>query len=162
MKSILLIGNCGSGKTWVMKKLIEKFSANTLGKIKTILFHKNGTGEIHILGKYDGTVFEGSDKLSMAVMKDLPDFKKYKQLMGGWTICEGDRFTNQTFITQMKPIIIHIVDDGSKGRAKRQSNQTERQIKSIATRVSNISRSAKHQVLNSTEALKVIAEYLQP
>ncbi len=72
MKCILLIGACGSGKTWVMKELIRLLKLNTPGRVGMYLFHRNE--KVVVLGKYDGSTFEGSDKLSMAVMRDLPTF----------------------------------------------------------------------------------------
>lgn len=151
MRTYLIVGAAGSGKTWVMRQLIEKLKLNVTGRVGMFLFHRND--KYCVLGKYDGTTFEGSDKLSMAVMRDLPKFLK---VMKGFTIfCEGDRFTNSTFIGQAKPLICKIVNDGAEGRKKRKSNQTERQIKSISTRVKNVT-GEKWQTLDSQEALKIM------
>lgn len=159
MKTILLIGATGTGKTWVMKQIIEKLKLLTLGRIGMFLFHRNE--KVVVLGKYDGTTFEGSDKLSMAVMRDLSKFEAYigKQ----WVICEGDRFTNKTFVEGIKPIIVVINNDGSQGRKKRKSNQTPRQIQSIQTRVSNFVEKYKpaHIVDDSEQALKVILKLIK-
>lgn len=147
MKVYLIIGDCGSGKTWVLKQLIEKLKLNTLGKIGMFYFHRND--KIVCLGKYDGNTFEGSDKLSMAVMRDIEDFKKY--VKNKVVICEGDRFMNNTFVSGMAPniSILHITDDGKVGRKKRKSSQTERQLKTIHTRVTNIAKGAKHVFADS-------------
>lgn len=158
MNTILIMGQCGSGKTWVMKQLIKKLNIDSLGKAGMVLYHRNE--KVAILGKYDGTTFEGSDRLSMAVMKDIP--LAIKTLTGKvkWVIAEGDRFTNNNFIPHAK-YIIHIKDDGSKGRAIRGSSQTERQLKSIATRVSNLSTIATHSVPNSSKALTTILSIIK-
>jgi len=150
--NILLIGACGSGKTWVMKSLIKEHKLNTPAKVGMIKFRTNKT--ISVLGVYDGTVFEGSDKLSMAVMRDCQmweDVRKEHKMIG---VCEGDRFTNKTFIDTCKPYIIRITDDGQEGREKRQSSQSERHIKAIQTRVNNITPDI--EVANSKEALEGI------
>lgn len=152
MKVILLVGACGSGKTWVMSKLIKTLKLDQLGAIGMFCYHRND--QVAVLGKYDGSTFQGSDRLSMAVMRDLPKFKKECKM--AYVICEGDRFTNSTFIDGLKPYIIRIVDDGKKGRAKRKSKQTERQIKSINTRVSKITPNT--EVLNSEVAYKIIMQ----
>lgn len=131
-----------------MKEFIKIKRLEQRGKVGTILFHRNE--KIAVLGKYNGTVFDGGDQLSMAVMKDLDGLLKLPYSI----VAEGDRFTNKTFIEKADPIIIKIMDDGSKGRAKRGSNQTERQIKSIATRVRNID--ADYEVPNSSAALKLL------
>ncbi len=157
MKVILLVGEAGTGKTWVMKKLIELFELEHLGKVGMILFHRDETKDVFVLGKYDGSTFEGSDKLSMAVMRDLPEFVKYATV-ARFVICEGDRFMNSTFIEGAKPYIIKIVGDGAEGRKKRGSNQTERQLKTIATRVKNVREHAL--VEKSSTALKMIKEII--
>lgn len=151
MKTFLIVGAAGSGKTWVMKQLIEKLKLTVTGRVGMFLFHRND--KYCVLGKYDDTTFEGSDKLSMAVMRDLPKFQK---VMKGYTVfCEGDRFTNSTFIQGVRPLILKIANDGAEGRKKRESNQTERQIKSIATRVSNV-KGEKWQAMDSKEALRIL------
>lgn len=90
-----------------------------------------------LLGKYDGTVFEGSDRLSMSIMADnakiKPVFAEARIV-----VAEGDRFTNSTFIRNFEPHIVKIEGDGAIGRLKRGSSQTERHIKSITTRVTNM------------------------
>ena len=99
-------------------------------------------------GIHDGSMFQGSDKLSMAVTKDLDKFTQWSK--GRIVIYEGDRFTNAKILSQ-SPYVIKIAGDGSKGRSLRGSEQSERHLKSIATRVANI----KEDVLveDSAEAL---------
>lgn len=160
MRVILLIGACGSGKTWVMEQIIKAYNLNITGKVGMYYFHRNEKNLL-VLGKYDGSTFQGSDRLSMAVMRDLPAFKKYAK--DKVIVCEGDRFTNDTFIKGMSPhlTIIHVLDDGAKGRKKRKSKQTERHIKSIQTRVNNVGRGAKHQCLNSDIALQIVKDEIK-
>ena len=131
--NILLVGACGVGKTWVMNQVLKE---NTLwpGKIGKFKFHYNDS--IVVLGVYDGSTFQGSDRLSMSVLTDLDKFLAWSR--NKTIICEGDRFTNSTFINKAHPFIIKIKGDGEAGRKIRGSKQTERHIKSIATRVSNI------------------------
>ena len=131
--NILIIGNCGVGKTYVMQSLIKKFKCDQTKK--TDLLHYNTNGWLNITGKYGGGEFQGSDKLSMSVMLSL---KEYLNKVKGVSIYEGDRFTNSNFIKQAKPYIIKINGNGSKGRLIRGSTQTTRQIKSIETRVNNV------------------------
>ena len=156
MNTYLLVGNCGSGKTWVMKRLIEALHLTTNAKVGLIRFKTDGKN--CVLGKYDGTTFEGSDKLSMSVAKDfelLQRVAKQKQLT---LIAEGDRFMNKRFIETCKPYIIKILDNGTTGRQKRGTTQSERQLKAIATRVKNIQEDAT--VKNSTEALNKLLELI--
>mgnify|MGYP003674441977 CR=1 FL=1 len=136
--NILIIGNCGVGKTWVMKNLIKQHNVNKLGKIGKFKFHYND--KLMVIGKYDNSTFEGSDKLSMAVMSDISFFRDWSVAKDGFTIAEGDRFMNKRYIDNMQPIIIQIKGSGEEGRILRGSKQTERHLKAINTRVSNIAK----------------------
>ena len=155
-KTILLIGQCGTGKTWVMKQLIgtfDKIERCRIGLIKFVL-----SDGVAVLGDYDGSMFEGSDRLSMAVMSSC-DALRLCQIKHNFTIvCEGDRFMNSTFISKMKPVVIKITDSGELGRMARGSSQTERHIKSVATRVANIK--ADYIVPDSNRAYQTIKEIL--
>ena len=150
---ILLVGGCGVGKTWVMKQLLDKHYTKP-GKIGKFKFHYND--DLVLVGVYDGTTFEGSDRLSMSVITDLGKFLAWAGDRA--VVCEGDRFTNSTFISQAHPVIFKIDGDGTEGRKIRGSKQTERHIKAIATRVDNI----KEDVLerDSEEALELILKLL--
>ena len=166
--NILIIGNCGVGKTYVMQQIIERFTCNQNKNVEQLHYVTNQTQElyknlhdkpttniINIAGKYDGSTFQGSDRLSMSVMTSVPAFLNSTQ---GINIFEGDRFTNSKFITLARPFIIKILGNGKAGRLLRGSNQTERQIKSISTRVSNIQ--ANVELDNSTIAKMTILDIL--
>lgn len=155
MNTYLVIGECGSGKTWVMKELIKHFGINDKGKMAKINY--NIKGDVIILGNYDGTTFEGSDRLSMAVAADFEPFRQWTS--GKTIICEGDRFTNQKFIDIFKPTIIRILDDGRLGREFRGSTQSERQLKSIRTRVNKIK--AEHEFQTSSEVFQWIKKQIK-
>lgn len=151
-KTILLIGACGSGKTWVMKRIIEQMDLQHNAKFGMFRFKTNK--QLCVLGKYTGQTFEGSDKLSMAIARDFVPFKKIVDKNNFTIIAEGDRFTNQKFIDVFKPYVIKIKDTGEKGRKLRESKQTERHIRAIQTRVNNTKYTI--EVENSLEALKTI------
>ena len=156
MNGVLIIGGCGSGKTWVMKQIIKSKKLNQKAKVGMVKFLTDG--QLAVLGSYDGTMFEGSDRLSMAVMSDCEKFERVRQAKDLFVVCEGDRFTNQRFIATCKPYIIRIMDDGAKGRRLRKSNQSERQIQSIKTRVMNID--AHKEVEDSQQALDFLERIL--
>ena len=151
---LLIVGKTGVGKTWLMNSLLKHYRANLRLKMGLVYFHSNGS--VHILGKYDGSTFEGSDKLSMGVMADIDKFLRASE--GKSIIAEGDRFTNSRYIAAAKPLIIKILGDGAEGRLKRGSNQTQRHIKAISTRVDNIC--ANFEVQNSNEALALIKKLI--
>jgi hypothetical protein len=154
--TVLLVGACGSGKTWVMNQLIIEYNLNLKAKTKLIHFRTNK--KICVLGSYDGSTFEGSDKLSMAVSLDFDNFKKICDKEKFIIVAEGDRFTNKKFINIFSPYIIKIQDKGEKGRYVRGSKQTERHINSIQTRVNNIKENKL--VMDSNEALSLIKQII--
>lgn len=163
--NILIIGECGVGKTWVMLSLIERFKCSTQSKVKLLRYSTNKDNTINITGKYEeGQTFQGSDKLAMNVMSSVDEF-----LDENWdaiNIYEGDRFSNSKFIAKVDPIIIRIQGDGEAGRAKRGSQQTERQLKSIRTRVNNIAESVKEkksavEVRNSEVCFELVSLYIE-
>ena len=149
--SILIIGECGVGKTWIMKQLLKDKQAKRI-KLGMFMFHE--TDEYIVVGKYDNSTFEGSDKLSMAVMRDIGYMLGYIKKANKIAIFEGNRFTNSKFIDKADPIIVRVNGDGAKGRLKRGSQQSERQIKTIKTRVNNIV--AHHYVDDSNRAYNLI------
>lgn len=130
----LIIGGCGVGKTWIMKSIIKHLNLTENKAVGLLQFTTNG--KVIVTGKYDGSVFEGSDKLSMAVMRDVGAF--LEQHNNTLTFFEGDRFTNGNFIKIANPIILKVGGDGKIGREQRGTQQSNSQIVAIRTRVSNI------------------------
>jgi GTPase SAR1 family protein len=155
MKTILVIGQCGVGKTWVLKSLLKDGGDKAL-KLKKFNFHEND--KFIVVGKYDGSTFEGSDKLSMSIMTDLDIMLTYIKKTNKIAVFEGDRFTNSNFIAKANPFIIKILGDGELGRKQRGSNQSIRQLKSISTRVRNIK--ADEICNDSAECLQIIKKYI--
>jgi len=148
----LIVGCCGTGKTWVARKLIITLQLDQARKLGKMRFNWNG--KIAVLGCYDGSAFQGSDKLSMAILQDLDQFFAILP-KGVPVVCEGDRFTNSTFIAKVNPTILKIKGDGTEGRKNRKTKQSERQVKSIETRVNNTKEHLAFE--NSTKCF----EYLQ-
>lgn len=155
-RHLLLIGCCGSGKTWVMKEIIKRNNFHKKAKFNLIRFLIDSN--ICLLGKYVGETFDGSDKLSMAVSKDFKEFYKLVDSKGWKVVCEGDRFTNKNFIETFNPLIIKITDDGKKGRDGRGSKQSKEHLKRIETRISNIN--ADIEASNSSDALSLILKLI--
>lgn len=149
---ILLIGNPGTGKTWVLTSIIKQFKCLKRMKYGTIYVHSST--DVVAVGKYDGTMFQGTDRLSRAVMKDYDRF--IAEMNDKYVILEGDRFMNTKVIEHScSPFIIKITGDGSNGRQRRESKQTEQHLKRMATRNNNIT--AHIEVAGSEEALNYIS-----
>lgn len=148
--NILIIGNCGVGKTYILKNLIKNLQITKTNKIGLIHYLEND--KYIVTGKYINSTFDGSDKLAMNVMVSLDDFlnKNLNKII----FYEGDRFTNNNFIKKAKPYIIKILGNGEKGRQLRGSKQSTRQIKSIETRINNIESIIDYE--NSNECLTAL------
>ena len=154
MKTLLVVGNCGSGKTWVMQQLLKR----SYKTVKVGLIWLSITEDYIIPGIYTNETFTGTDKLSMAVSKDFELLHDYLSTKQQPVIVEGQRFMNKRFINLFSPTIIKITDDGSFGRKLRNSNQTERHLKSITTAVNNVK--SDYDVANSTECYTLIKTLL--
>ena len=152
--NILLTGRPGTGKTWVMKQLIEHYGTTTEGKSGLINYLHND--KVVITGKYVGDIFDGSDKLSMAAISSVPDLLDDTPDMV--RIYDGDRFTNTTFLNY-DPIIINILGDGSAGRRMRGSSQTEARLRAMATRYNSYS--YHYRVEDSNEALQLVKDLIE-
>lgn len=148
--NILITGNCGVGKTYVLKQLIECFKLKNQNRIGLLNYLENS--KYVVTGKYVGETFDGSDKLAMNVMSSVDEFLETNN--NKVIFYEGDRFTNSKFIAKAKPFIIKILGDGKAGRQKRNSSQTQRHLKSIQTRVSNIN--ADIEVNNSNVCISIL------
>lgn len=138
-----------------MKQLISQFGL--VDKRSAGLYTWQEGIELAVLGNYDGTLFEGGDKLSMGIMGS--NKLALESLKDKTVIAEGDRFTNSTFIAAFNPYIIRIKNNGAEGRKLRGSEQTERHIKSIQTRVNNIS--FDKMVEDSSEAFIFIKDLIE-
>ena len=156
--NILVVGCCGTGKTWIMLNLIEKYQCDQKTKEGLVRYSHNEDNSINVTGNYvEGATFQGSDKLAMNVMRDVPTFVENNS--NSINIYEGDRFSNSKFIAKADPIVLKILGDGEEGRIKRGSDQSERQLKSITTRVGNID--ANLEFNNSQECFDFIVKFIE-
>jgi len=127
-----LVGNCGVGKTWVMLQLLN---SGDYKPYKFGLWRYMSDGKRIIVGKYDGSTFQGSDKLAMNIASQFNVFKKLIDKTCWDMLVEGDRFMNSTFREVFNPTVLKIDGDGLGGRLVRNSVQTPVHLKRINTRV---------------------------
>ena len=140
MKVIYIIGLPGTGKTTLMKRFMEQYDWTPHRPIDLLDSHISGN--IRVLGKYEeGETFSGTDRLSMAVSPRAVEFIQSKP--DEVIIGEGDRLNNKTFLSACGEdlTIIHLeVDDETRERRykERGSNQSEKFIQTVRTKVSNV------------------------
>ena len=152
--NILLTGRPGTGKTWVMKQIIEHYELKQEGKAGLINYLKND--RVLVTGRYIGDTFDGCDKLSMAAISSVDDLLVDSPDMV--RLYDGDRFTNSTFL-KYDPIVINITGDGASGRRMRGSSQTEQRLKSMATRYDSYS--YHYRVDSSDECLRLVIDIIE-
>ena len=141
-KLIYIIGLPGTGKSTIMKEFMA--SRDWSAERVTDLLDTHVSGNVRVLGKYsDEETFSGTDRLSMAVapkatewMNTAPD----EVIIG-----EGDRLNNKAFFEAAKSVgelhIIHIAssdDERERRYDLRGSNQSDKFISTVRTKVSNI------------------------
>lgn len=136
---IALGGEPASGKTTLMKKVKNNYQLTpfSYGKVKGECDRELG---LYFIGVFDGSTFEGTDRLSMAVQ---PDFIKFlKWLDGGLVVFEGDRLFNQSLFDldfNFTKIVIKVSDLTLEQRHKtRRDNQSSTFKKSKRTKIKNI------------------------
>jgi gluconate kinase len=143
MKLFYLIGLPGSGKSTVMKALMERVCDGQWERERPIdLLDTEKCGNYRVLGKYEkGETFSGTDRLSMAV---APKAIEWIQTKPNETIFgEGDRLNNRGFFEACGDdlTIIHLtVSDAERERRYRErgSEQSEKFIQTTKTKCQNI------------------------
>lgn len=143
MKVIYMIGLPGCGKSTVMKKFMETHLRWTSNRPVDLLdSHVAHGSNIRVLGKYEsGETFSGTDRLSMAVSPKAVEWVESKpnEIILG----EGDRLNNKGFFhacgDDLTILHLKVSDEERERRYKeRGSDQSEKFIQTVRTKVSNI------------------------
>ena len=149
-KVIAMGGEPATGKTTLMFKLISMADDWQIVKPQKLLDAMYSKKlNLYILGKYanDGNIFQGTDRLSMAVQPDAERF--FSELWDANTnvIFEGDRLFNaklldklaHTFPTEFKIIILRVKNSTLDQRhIDRKDDQDDKFKNSRKTKISNI------------------------
>lgn len=109
-----------------------------------------------MLGVFDGTTFEGTDKLSMTVIDDAIEFVKQQMDSEQKSVVfvEGDRLFNIRFLKETKALLL-LIDANERilkaRHIERGDNQTETFLKSRRSKVENfISKYKAQRIWNNT------------
>jgi ABC-type dipeptide/oligopeptide/nickel transport system ATPase component len=169
-KIIGITGEPGSGKTYSIKTILSNNQKGEWFTYKSGLlrFHKNELRKTIILGLYDNTsVFDGTDRLSMAVQPDAEKFFLDNFLENYLIIFEGDRLFNCKYLCFIESLQNTIaswfcIDVDSeicqKQRDKRGTKQPDSFIKSRKTKIENISKTHFLQKVTQQDLLLFLKE----
>lgn len=141
--TILLAGVPASGKSTIFREVRDKlFDIQMPFKYKKLRGIRNENGRIQMLGVFDNSKHEGTDKLSMTVIDDALEY--IKSLEPGFkkvVLLEGDRLLNERFIEETKAEVI-IIEASKftllKRHIERGDNQSETFLKRCETKINNI------------------------
>lgn len=137
-KVIFVAGVPAAGKTTLFKRIRERLFAQCsefkAGKVRGI-----ENGQYKMLGVFDGSIFEGTDRLSMTVIDDAINYINglNKRCV---VFVEGDRLFNFRFLQETRASII-LLDASPEVLAQRHKErgdkQTETFLQSRRTKVEN-------------------------
>jgi cytidylate kinase len=144
MRIIAIGGEPGSGKTTLMKEIIEHYGVEPKYEAFKLVPYLQ-KDNIYILGKYEeGEVFSGTDRMSMAVQ---PEAIKFLATLPNNSIVlyEGDRLFTASFLEhclsnyELEIIYLATEKETRKQRYKeRGSEQNETWLQGRETKISNI------------------------
>ncbi len=163
---IYIAGVPASGKTTICKIVREKLLKEVVqfkqGAVRGV---RSADGRLQFLGVFDGTAFEGTDKLSMSVIGDAI---AYCNSQPSWSniLVEGDRLFNIRFLRSVgaKLFLIDAEPSTLDARHKQRSDsQGARFLRSRRTKVENFAQ--KYNVKrywNNTEndKLRIVNEII--
>ena len=162
-KVIFIAGVPASGKTTLFKRIREHFFGSFQefkdGKVRGI-----EQGDYKMLGVFDGSTFEGTDRLSMTVIDDAINYIKKQDVKPGKKVIfiEGDRLFNFRFLQETKATLI-ILDAAPhvlrQRHTERGDNQNQQFLRSRRSKIENFAK--KHgikRVFNNTpgDAQKIL------
>jgi dephospho-CoA kinase len=146
MKVIAIIGEPGSGKSTLMRKLMAKIGIENSPidtSFKLVPYHNKDN--VYVLGKYEeGVLFAGTDKMSMAVQ---PEAIKFLDSIpaDSTVIFEGDRLGTASFLENCNDkydlTIIYLKTDRQNRMERckdRGSEQNETWLAGRESKISNI------------------------
>tara|TARA_B100001939_G_scaffold114803_3_gene99301 strand:+ start:516 stop:1103 length:588 start_codon:yes stop_codon:yes gene_type:complete len=167
--SVTLIGGepC-TGKSTLMKKIIKDHKIDKdfeHGK----LLKGHQSSDFVIAGLYEGQLFDGTDRLSMAVQPVFIDYIK-KKMDKKHVLLEGDRLFKPSLIQFMfelpidfRLIILHVDEEIKKQRhVDRGDNQTEKWLNAKKTTVNNIKNKFDYSLLknNNEQEMEKAIDYI--
>ena len=165
MAKIIAVGGVpATGKTTLIKSILNNFKPLTKFKFGLIQGVRSKLLRIYVIGVYDNSTFAGTDKLSMACQ---PDFFKFVNKLSDndLVIFEGDRLFNQSLFDKVDCDIIVLEADKDiliDRHIDHRDNQTEKFIQAKFTKIRNIVNNNSVKIFNnnSPEHKQYVIEHI--
>lgn len=144
LKLIYLAGEPGVGKSWIFKRIRERlFPQYEEFKERTCRGIKTPDGKYQMIGVFDGSTFEGTDRLSMSAITDvLPYLKRLEEDDQPHVVyVEGARLLCERFLkeTDASLVTVHAAPELIEARHKlRGDSQPEKFLQGQRTKITNI------------------------
>lgn len=166
--SIGLIGEPAVGKTTVMKRIINGLDLipSKLGKARWM---ESSVEKIIVMGSYEGHMFDGTDRLSMACYSDLEQALEYfKTHKSDYRILwEGDRLARDRWLDALlsngyELMLYHLWGDGESVAERRDNRGTDQNIswvngrRSLCVRLSKERNGIDVEMANSDSFFKLV------
>ena len=150
MKITYYIGVPGTGKTTLMRSILEEYrkvEKDEFVKEGYVTYHKFPKQKIIILGKYDDGTFAGTDTWAKSAG---PKFRQWmldnRETYRDWgCFGEGERLSNQPSMDamfaeeQMNLVLLQVSDEELERRREARNNtQNESWMKGMKTRIANL------------------------
>lgn len=167
-KVIYIAGVPASGKSTlfrlVRQRLFDGATEFKEGKVRGV---ESPDGHYKMLGVFDGSIIEGTDKLSMTVIGDAIDYVRRLEADSERHVVfvEGDRLFNYRFLAETRATLL-LIDANERvlkaRHADRGDTQTDTFLRSRRTKVENfVSKYNVKRIWNNTEAdQQRILEYI--
>jgi hypothetical protein len=154
----MIAGMPVTGKTTLMRNIRAQLGFGTPSRFKLLRYEDYP--EHVVLGIYDGDVFDGTDKLSMAVTKNAIEFLRNNKKK---VLVEGDRLFTKKFLLSAKHLgynvkitILEVEStlETSKRYAERGSMPDIMFLKGRHTKIQNIRKIFETKLVNSSKPMK--------
>jgi len=136
-----------TGKSRIVSEIVRREGLNRIFKYGTLVFHTRDKRDLYVLGKYEeGEAFPGTDRLSMAVIKDALGYVHRLLFTSAEIparmIFEGDRLFCNRFLDEAeadeKYFLILATATHILSKRREERKQSEVFLKGRATKIRNM------------------------
>lgn len=152
MKTILIAGEPGSGKSTLMRALMGRLGPSEPLRAGLARGHAWPQRGVYVLGLYEGRAHEGTDALSMSAMPYIRALLRALP-QNSTLITEGDRVTNAAFIRAAQAqgplefIILEAEGLLASRCAARGSMQASTWAQGVRTKLTGLTGAFEHEVV---------------